>query len=170
MASSKRRTWLWIIFGIAVSLAVCFVALVGGTAYMVSRHVKTELVGKDTAEEQFLRQRSRFAGQQALIELRGERGDEGFVIHRRPEREGKADLRFIRVLVYDQHDGRLVHIDVPFWLVRMMPSGQVGSFGTDFDFESSRVRLTPDDLVSHGPGLILDGTDRRDAKVLIWTE
>jgi hypothetical protein len=169
MASTKR-TWLWIIFGIAVCLALAFVALVGGTVYMVSRHVKTELVGKNNAEEQFLQQRARFAGQQPLIELQGDPGDQRAIFHRRSENAGKADLQSIRVLVYDSHGGRLVHIDVPFWLLRVMPAGRVGSFGTNFNFESSRVRLTVDDLVRYGPGLILDGTDSRDARVLIWTE
>lgn len=169
MASTKR-TWLWVIFGVAICIAVAFVALVGGTVYMVSRHVKTELVGKNTAEQQFLQQRGRFAGQQPLIELRGASGDEQPTIHRRPESARKADLQSIRVLVYDSHDGRLVHIDVPFWLFRLMPSGRVGSFGSNFNFESSGVRLTADDLERHGPGLILDATDRRNAQVLIWTE
>ena len=169
MASTKR-TWLWIIFGVAICIAVAFVALVGGTVYMVSRHVKTELVGKNTAEQQFLQQRERFAGQQPLIELQGDIGDERPIIHQRSENARKVDLQSIRVLVYDSHDGRLVHIDVPFWLFRLMPSGRVSSFGTSFNFESSRVRLTVDDLERYGPGLILDATDRRNAQVLIWTE
>jgi len=168
MASTKR-TWLWIIFGVAICIAVAFVALVGGTVYMVSRHVKTELVGKNTAEQQFLQQRERFAGQEPLVELRGDFGDERPIIHRPAESARKADLQSIRVLVYDSHDGRLVHIDVPFWLLRLMP-GRVSSFGTNFDFESNRVRLTVDDLERYGPGLILDGTDSRNARVLIWTE
>ncbi len=171
MASTKR-TWLWIIFGVAICIAVAVVALVGGTVYMVSRHVKTELVGKNTAEQQFLQQRERFAGQPPMIELRGDRGDERPIVHRPSESARKVDLQSIRVLVYDSHDGRLIHVDLPFWLFRLMPSGRVGvgSFGTNFDFESGRVRLTVDDLERYGPGLILDATDRRHAQVLIWTE
>jgi hypothetical protein len=169
MASTKR-TWLWIIFGAVICIAVAFVALVGGTVYMVSRHIKTELVGKNTAEQQFLQQRERFAGQQPLVELRGDGGDQRPIIHRPPERARKGDLQFIRVLVYDSHDGRLIHVDVPFWLLRLMPPGRVGSFGTNFNFQSNRVRLTVDDLERYGPGLIVDGTDSRNAQVLIWTE
>ena len=70
MASTKR-TWLWIIFGILICIALGGVALVGGGVYMVSKHVKTELVGRISAEEQFVRQRERFAGQQPLIEMSG---------------------------------------------------------------------------------------------------
>ena len=167
MASTKR-TWLWIIFGIAICIAVAFVALVGGTVYMVSRHVKTELVGRNTAEQEFLAQRERFAGQTPLIETRGEFGET--IVHRPAENGRKGNLQSIRVLVYDSHEGRLVHIDVPFWLVRLMPSRRVDSYGTSFDFDTNRVRLTPDDLERNGPGLILDATDKRNARVLIWTE
>lgn len=55
--ASTRRTWLWIIFGVLICIAVCGVALVGGGIYMMSKHVKTELVGRASAEEQFVRQR-----------------------------------------------------------------------------------------------------------------
>ena len=169
MASTKR-TWLWIIFGIAICIAVAFVSLVGGTVYMVSRHVKTELVGQSDAEQQFLKQRARFAGQQPLVEFRGDVANERPIVHQPPGGARKAELQYMRVLVYDPHAGRLIHIGLPFWLFRLMPSGRVGSFGTNFDFNSNRARVTVDDLERRGPGLIVDATDSRSARVLIWTE
>jgi hypothetical protein len=36
-------------------------------------------------------------------------------------------LQTMRVLVYDAHAGRLVHVDLPFWLLRLVPSGRLGS-------------------------------------------
>jgi hypothetical protein len=170
MASTKR-TWLWVIFGVLICIAIAGVALVGGTAYMVSRHVKTELVGRISAEEQFGRQRERFAGQQPLIELRGDSRDQQATVHRPAEDAHRADLQAIRVLVYDEHQGRLVHVDLPFWLVRLMPRGRLGAVGGvngGFSFDSDRI--TVDDLERHGPGLVLDFSDSRDAHVLIWTE
>jgi hypothetical protein len=170
MASTKR-TWLWIIFGIIGLMALGLVALVGGGAYVVSRHVKTELVGKISAEEQFVRQRARFAGQQPLIEVQGaDRADMKASIHRQAEGAAKVELQTMRVLVYDAHEGRLVHVDLPFWLLRLMPSGRLGSVsGSNFSFNSAD-RVTVDDLERHGPGLVLDARDSRDAQVLIWTE
>ena len=47
--ASTRRTWLWIIFGVLICIALGGVALVGGGIYMVSKHVKTELVGRTSA-------------------------------------------------------------------------------------------------------------------------
>ena len=85
MASTKR-TWLWIIFGVIGFMALCLVALVGGGIYFVSRHVKTELVGQNAAEEQFLRQRERFAGQQPLVEVEGaDKADVQARVRRAPE-------------------------------------------------------------------------------------
>jgi hypothetical protein len=169
--ASTKRTWLWVVFGVLICLAIAGVALVGGTAYVVSKHVKTELVGKISAEEQFVRQRERFAGQQPLVEVRGDPRDQQALVHRPPEGAHRAELQTMRVLVYDAHAGRLVHVDLPFWLLRLMPSGRLGNVsgaGGDFSFDSGRI--TVDDIERHGPGLILDARDSRDAQVLIWTE
>jgi ABC-type branched-subunit amino acid transport system permease subunit len=169
MASTKR-TWLWIIFGVIGFIALGLVALVGGGAYVVSRHVKSELVGKTSAEEQFVRQRARFAGQQPLVEVEGaDRADMKASIHRQAEGGAKVELQTMRVLIYDAHDGRLVHVDLPFWLLHLMPAGRLGSVSGNFSFNSSD-RITVDDLERHGPGLILDARDSRDAQILIWTE
>ena len=168
MAATKR-TWLWIIFGLIGFVALCVVALVAGGAYVVSRHVKTELVGKISAEEQFVRQRARFAGQLPLIDVQRADSDDVEAKVRRPAEDARrVELQTMRVLVYDAHEGRLVHVDLPFWLLRLMPSGRIGSFGGDFSFDSNRI--TVDDLERHGPGLILDARDGRNAQVLIWTE
>jgi hypothetical protein len=172
MASTKK-TWLWIIFGVIICIAIGVAALVGSGIYLVSKHVKSELVGRVTAEQEFARQRDRFAGQQPLIEMRGEVGDQQVTVHRAAEStgKGKVGLQTMRVLVYDAHEGRLVHVDLPFWLLRLVPSGRLGNVsgsGSDFSFESGRITI--DDLERHGPGLVLDAKDSRNAQILIWTE
>jgi hypothetical protein len=167
MAATKR-TWLWIVFGIAICVALCFVALVGGGVYFVSQHVKTELVGRMTAEEQFQSRRQQFAGQQPLIELeRSDTADVETRVNRSPESAPKVELKNIRVLVYDGHEGRLVHVELPFWLMRLMP-GSLNNAGSNFSFDSSHI--TTADIERHGPGLILDAKDSQGAQVLIWAE
>jgi uncharacterized protein YneF (UPF0154 family) len=170
MASTKR-TWLWIIFGVVLCIALGVAGLVAGGVYMVSKHVRTELVGRISAQEQFVNQRDRFTGQKPLIEMSGEFGDHKVTVHRNGDGAPKTELQTMRVLVYDAHEGRLVHVDLPFWLLRLVPSGRLGNVsgsGSDFSFESGRI--TVDDLERHGPGLILDAKDSRDAQILIWTE
>jgi hypothetical protein len=175
--ASKTPTWVWVVLGIVGFFVLACAVLVGGSILMVRRHVHTEFAEKQTAEQEFARQRARFAGQQPLIELRKTvNEDDKMVFHRPPESTARrTDLQTIRVLVYDNSEGRLIHIDVPLWVVRLMPSnrdrsghGRV-SFGSDsFDFD--RGNLTLEDVERHGPGLVVDGVDSRGAQVLVWAE
>ena len=77
----------------------------------------------------------------------------------------------LRVLAYDTRGRKLVHVSIPFWLLRMAPSKRM-SFLNDngIDFDSDRVHLTLEDLERRGPGLVLDQADRRGSQVLVWTE
>lgn len=103
--------------------------------------------------------------------MTGDFGDRDVKVHRSAEASRKSDLQTMRVLVYDAHEGRIVHVDLPFWLLRFMPSarlGEVTGAGSGFSFESGHI--TVDDLERHGPGLVLDARDSRDAQILIWTE
>jgi hypothetical protein len=170
--ASSRRTWLWVIFGVVLCVALGIAALVGSGIYMVSKHVKTELIGRTSAEEQFARQRERFTGQQPLIEMTGDADDRDVTVHRPGADSRRTELQTLRVLVYDPHEGRIIHVDLPFWLLRLMPSARLdnisGTGGSGFSFESGH--LTVDDLERHGPGLVLDAHDKRNAAILIWTE
>jgi len=177
--ASKTPTWVWVLLGIVGFFVLAGVGLIGGGILMVRSHIHTEFAEKQTAEQEFARQRARFAGQQALIELRKTSSDDDkMVVHHPPESaERHTDLKTIKVLVYDNREGRLIHIDVPLWLVRMMPQNRRGSgrqrvsFGggdVDFDFDNSN--LTLEDVERHGPGLVVDGVDSRGAQVLVWAE
>jgi hypothetical protein len=177
--ASKTPTWVWVILGIVGFCVLAVAVLIGGSIVMVRRHVHTEFAEKQTADEEFARQRARFAGQQPLVELRkAVNDDDKMVIHRPPESAPRrTDLQTIRVLVYDSREGRLIHIDVPLWLMRMMPASNGGTRGRrmtlrgnnlDFDFDSGN--LTLEDVERHGPGLVVDGVDSRGAQVLVWAE
>ena len=177
--ASKTPTWVWVLLGIVGFFVLAGVGLIGGGILMVRSHIHTEFAEKQTAEQEFARQRARFAGQQALIELKKTSSDDDrMVVHHPPESaERHTDLKTIKVLVYDNRQGRLIHIDVPLWLWRMMPQNRGGSgrqrvrFGggdVDFDFDNSN--LTLEDVERHGPGLVVDGVDSRGAQVLVWAE
>src|SRR5215831_13848601 len=151
--ASKTPTWVWVVLGIVGFGVLSVVVLIGGSVVMVRRHVHTEFAEKQTADQEFARQRARFAGQQPLVELR---------------KTANVD---------DNREGRLIHIDVPLWLMRMMPASNGGTRGRrmtlrgnnlDFDFESGD--LTLEDVERHGPGLVVDGVDSRGAQVLVWAE
>jgi hypothetical protein len=177
--ASKTPTWVWVLLGIVGFFVLAGIGLVAGGVLMVRSHVHSELAEKQTADQEFARQRARFAGQQALVELRkAGNDDDRMVVHHPPESAARrTDLQTIRVLVYDNQQGRLIHIDIPLWIMRMMPTANRGTRGrqmrlrgngVDFDFNNGD--LTLEDIERHGPGLVVDGVDSRGAQVLVWAE
>ena len=169
MSESKRQTWVSIVIALVIVVAMLAITAVGGTAYFISRHVRTQFTPEPNAAEQFAQTRARFAGQQPLIEIR--RGDE-HVLHRElAATSSTVKLSSLRVLAYDTRAQKLVNISIPFWLLRLAPSNKFSVLGDNgIDFDSDRVRLTLDDIERRGPGLILDQADRRGSQVIVWAE
>lgn len=168
---STRKTWVSVLIASVIIVGVLAISAVGGTAYFFYKHIHTQVTPPESADTEFAQTRARFAGQQALIEIR--RDDEP-ILHRELVPQGTAigkPLDFLRVLAYDTHERKLVRVSIPFWLLRLAPSKRL-SFLNDngIDFDSDRVHLTLADLERRGPGLILDQADRRGSQVLVWTE
>jgi flagellar basal body-associated protein FliL len=170
MASSKR-TWISIIIASVVIVVLLALVVVGGTAFFIYRHIDTSYTSESTAHQELVATRARFGGQQALIELNS---DEQPVVHAeglKNSRMPEKPLESLRVLAYDDNEGKVVRVSIPFWLLRLFPSKNL-SFLTDqgIDLDTRRIRLTLDDLERRGPGLILDTKDRRGSQVIVWTE
>ena len=164
----KKHTWIWVVVGILAVLFVMAVVLVGSAIFYVRHHISAEVVTTAVGTEEFEHERARFAGQQPLIEMREH---DQPLIHRRTAASA-VPLTALHVFAFDARSGKLVHVDIPFWLIRRMPGKRfnLGS-GQGLDFDTDRMRLTVDDLEQAGPGLLIDGTNPRDgAKVLVWTE
>src|SRR6185295_3205416 len=111
--ASKTPTWVWVVFGILGFLALIFIAVVGGSIFMFRQHVHTEAIPKQAAQQTFERQRSRFAGQQPLIQVtKSPEERSNVVVHRPPESATRrAEVQAIKALTYDDRNGRLVTID-----------------------------------------------------------
>ena len=167
---ATRKTWVSIVIATVIIVGILAVSAVGGTAYFIYRHVHTQFVPTEGADQQFKDARARFAGQKPLIEIT--RGEEP-IFHREtiPKEMPAAKLDVLRVLAYDTRANKLVNVSIPMWLLRMAPSNKF-SFMKDngIDFDSDRVHITLDDLERRGPGLLLDQADRRGSQVLVWTE
>jgi hypothetical protein len=171
MSSNKIPTWVSVLIAGVIIVGIMAVAVVGGAAFFIYRHVNTTFTEPQNAATEFSQARSRFAGQKPLIEMRN---NDDPILHRElvkgtgtpPER-----IEALRVLVYDRYAGKLVRVSIPLWLLRMAPSKHF-SFLSDsgIDMDSDRVNLTLEDLERRGPGLILDQKDRRGSEVLVWTE
>jgi hypothetical protein len=169
MADTKtRRTWISIVVAILIIIVMGGIVLIGSAAYYIRRHITTQFVEDKVAATEFESARARFAGQQPLIELRGEHDA---VVHRRTA-SSSTELQTLRVLAFDAREGKLVRVSVPFWLLRLMPAKRLGlGHEQGIDFDTERVHLTVEDLERAGPGLVLEGTDPRGGgRVLVWTE
>jgi len=169
MASTKR-TWLWVVLGVFGVIVLSIAVFMGTAVYMFRTHVKNEQVDAPVAEQQFEQQRARFKGQQALIEFTGRDGfdnDDKATVHRPSQDAPRAKINRLKVLIYDLNQSHLIHVDVPGWLMRMMPNGQYA--GWDGNDEFAKHRITIEDLERHGLGLVLDGHNR-NTRILIWSE
>jgi len=167
--ASSRKTWVSVLIASVIIIGILAVAIVGGTAFFIYRHIDARITPIESAEQQFTAARARFKGQTPLIEMRAEQP----VVHR-PAPGPRHDLKTLHALAYDARAQKLVHIRVPVWLLRFMPTdnsihlSDLDDF--DVDFDSRRTRLTLEDLERHGPGLVLDLTKHRYNQVLVWTE
>jgi hypothetical protein len=169
MASTKR-TWLWVILGVFGAIVLSIVLFIGSAVYMFRTHVKNEYVDTPVAEQQFEQQRARFQGQQPLIEFTGREGfdnDDKTTVHRPSPDAPRAKINTLKVLIYDLRESHLIHVDVPGWLMRMMPQGQYGDWQGNEEFV--RHRITLEDLERHGLGLVLEGRNR-NTRILMWSE
>src|SRR5690349_9154689 len=117
--ASKTPTWVWVVFGVLGFFVLLCIAVIGGGILMFRSHVHTDAVPKQAAQQQFERQRTRFAGQQPLVQVGKEDLNEKVVVHRPPVTSPRhTDLQAIRVLSYDERNGQLITVDVPLWLAR----------------------------------------------------
>jgi uncharacterized membrane protein len=166
-----KKTVLAVIGGIVLVVIIFIVAAIGGMAYFVRSHIQAQQTTTETASEEFAKARARFEGQHPMIErTRRDDDDEQFVIHRPEASARRSEVQTLRALAFEHDRERLVRIAIPFWLLRLAPSGKGFSFMQDSDIDLGRTRLTIDDLERHGPGLILDTHDRRGSDVLVWVE
>jgi hypothetical protein len=170
MEAATKKTWVSVVIASVIIVGILAITAVGGTAFFFYRHINAELTPRENAEQEFEQARARFAGHQPLIEMR--LGDEPIVHRELVDRaHGPAKIETVRVLAYDADARKLVHVSIPFWLIRIAPGNHFSFLNDrDLDFDSDRMRLTADDLERLGPSLILDAHDRHGALVLVWTE
>jgi hypothetical protein len=168
MDAKTKRTWISVAVAVAIILVILGVAILGTVVYVFRSHVNAQFVSRETAQQEFQRTRQRFAGQEPLIDLSN--GSHSPVIHERTG--GGAQIETVHALAFDPAAGKLVRVNLPFWLLRMAPSRNFRFRSEDdFDFDSDRLHLTVDDLERAGPGLILDTRDpRKGTLVLVWAE
>jgi hypothetical protein len=169
MTDAKRRTWWQVLVAAVIIVAMCVIALVGGAAFLFYRHIRTEVVSSDTADSRMADVRAKFGGQEAFLRIASDGSAE---IAGRPDAGGShAPLISLRVLAYNPTEGRLADVNVPFWLLRLAPDGQLRlDADTGIDFDAERLNLNVSALEALGPGVVLDHAQADGTRLLVWTE
>jgi hypothetical protein len=160
------KTWVSILIAVAIVAVVLMVAVVGGSVYWVTRHIDTQATSDASAEDELSRTRVRFGGQQPLLEIRGR---DDVVVHRDTRRAGAqhTELTTLHVIAFDPDKRKIVRVNMPFWLLRLAPSGRLRFGASSVD---ASVRLTLEDVEASGPGLLVDGRAPDGQQFIVWTE
>lgn len=161
----------WLVAGgvVVLVLALGITVTVGGCFLLVKRQV--DIRDGETAES-FEREAadvlSRFGGAPPLVEetSSGPRLSPGTLERRKAAANGRVPTA-LHVLVWAPHEGKIVRLSLPFWLLRLAPDHAVKLDVGDVDL--GELKLSVQDLERAGPGPVLV-RDSRESRVLVWTE
>ncbi len=165
---AHRKTWLWIIGGVAAAGLLALVAMAGAGVYFVSRHVQAQTSTGTQAIDAFDRVTADFPNRRALYELDAqERPQLTLALATLPT--GATKPTSLMVQAWDPEDERLVRLSLPFWLLRLGPDRmRVSKREQGFDFH--QLQLDISELERIGPALVLDYRNQDGVRVLLWTE
>ncbi len=166
--AGKVKTWVWVVLSIIVVGILGIVAMAGIGVYYFSQHIETKTASPANAARDFDQVKAQFTGQKPLIEL----DERGRYLRSHTSRKPPVNAKppdSINVMAFDPDDGRIVRVNVPFWLVRMKMSGAtIDLNGNHMNLED--LRLTVEDLERFGPTLIVDHRNATGERVLVWSQ
>jgi hypothetical protein len=166
-APPKKRTWVWVLVGV---LFVLVVLAIGGIVFSVAlfrQNMSVSAMSESGATEQFDAVRARFKGQEPLIQIVDDRPQ--YVADRATRAPSTTPLQRMHIMAWDEDDEQLVTFSLPFWLLRLK-SGPIELSAYSQGWDDRGVSFRIEDLERAGPGIVLDVNERRDGRVLIWTE
>ena len=163
----KKRSWIPIVIGIFLLIAVVAVGAIVLTAMWFRESMTITRSSEDSATRQFEDVRRRFPGQEPLIQLVD--GRPQFAADRASEAVPAVPLTSIHVIAYDRDEGNTVTFSLPFWLLRMK-SGPIRISAYQQGWDDRGVSFRVEDIEKHGPGIIVDVTEKDEGRVLIWAQ
>lgn len=155
---------------VRIALAVAAAAFIGLSIFgaLVLRSVDVKEATPSEALLRFTAVRKMFADQVPLIDVDSS-GRVARSVAASPGLSVVPAVKRLEVLAYRAAEQRLVEAHVPFWFFSI--KGSTVQFALrDTGLGLERLRLTPDELSRHGPGLILDQTRPNGDRLLVWAE
>lgn len=163
----KKRSWIPIVVGVLILLAFVAIGVIGLTINYFRQHMEISASSESDAMRQFDEILAKFPGQQPLIQLVD--GRPQYVAERATRESAQPMLNALHVIAYDRNKGQVVTFSLPFWLLRMK-SGPLRISAYQQGWDDRGLTFQVEDIEKHGPGIIMDATERRDGRVLIWAD
>ena len=164
----KIPRWAQVLIGVGIVMVFLGIgAIIAITAYFSENVAVTETTASQAGDE-FEKVRQRFKGQVPLVVMKeGERAVS--TVAEKATSSPRAPLHTLHVLAWDAREEKLANVNIPWWVLRLK-SGPIrfSTYASGLDDDS--VRLRPEDIERHGPGMILDLTSHRGDRVLLWAE
>ena len=164
--AGKVKTWVWVVVGVVVLGILGLVAMAAAGLWFAKTHIDIRSVSPATASIDFERVRQQFTSQKPLIEL-DERGH--FLRANTDRPSGEHRPQSLHIMAFDPDEGRVVRMNIPFWLLRLKTRGTRVGIGND-SIDFSDLKLTVEDLERYGPTLIVDHKGRNGERVLVWSQ
>ena len=167
---AAKKTWIWIIVGVAATGVVLLLAIAGAGIYFVSSHVSSKRTTGGEAFQTFDAARARFKDQRPLLEVDNlEKPRVTRPLSEFPTSSTRPEE--LCVLAWNPEDDRVVQVSLPFWLLKLgrrkMDVVNVNG-GNGFDLD--RLNLDMRELDRIGPVLVLDMRGPMGQRVLVWTK
>jgi hypothetical protein len=147
-------------------------AILIGTARLVRGHVTSDAAPAEDAAREIDRAAARFAGQRPLREIR----DGGAPIKAPAPTIIGDPTRFLRARLWDVRSHRLVRVDLPIAVLRVVKRdgfrylGELTPLQTDTEFERDRIDLPLAEIVGHGPLLVVSHAHASGARIVAWVD
>jgi hypothetical protein len=166
--AGRVKTWVWVVVAVVVIGILGIIAMAGVGIYFFSQHIETRTESPAGAARAFEQVSSRFSDQKPLIEL----DEHGRYLRSNTDRQaapGAKTPEALHVMAFDPDDGRIVRVDIPFWLLRLKLRGSSIDFN-GHRMELEDLKLTVEDLERYGPALVVDHRARSGERVLVWAQ
>ncbi len=164
--AGKVKTWIWVVVGVVVLGILGLVSLAAAGLWFAKTHIDVRNVSPLVVAHDFERVRQQFTNQKPLIEL----DDRGHFLRANSDRPaGDRRPQALNIMAFDPDEGRVVRMDIPFWLLRLKMGGTRIGLGND-SIDLHDLRLTVEDLERFGPTLIVDHKGRAGERVLVWSQ
>lgn len=163
MATPKRR-WVPIVAGLAAVVVLLGIAAAAISLSWLRDHATLEHdVATAQAASAFAAALARFPDPRPALEVGADRRPRPAP---GPLRKNPGDVTAIEIVAWDPEEHALARATLPLWLVRLK-SGPItfGAYASGIDDHG--VRLTADEVVKMGRGVVMDVTTAEGARVLL---